>query len=132
MVSVAVWIDRPAGRDGNPAGEHEAKIRQAAHLLRQLDECPESLRWLASRHAAGDRLDVGKMDLLSLFLAGATLDPALLQLLGPATSHAGLRDRYDRHLAEGEARYDADDEWAPESAEDVEGVPPAAPTAPMT
>jgi hypothetical protein len=74
---------------------------------------------------------VDKLQLLSEFLAGAALDPGLLRLLGPATSHAGLRNQYGRHRAREEARYDsgdaprgdADDEFLPEDAGDVEGVP---------
>jgi hypothetical protein len=116
---VLVRPPRPAPRIGPPPGpeafrdwqphpalaadvrdevrRHAGHPLAAEHLLRRLDEIPDAFRWLCDRHAAGDRLDVGKLHLLSEFMAGAALDPALLRLLGPATSHWGLARVLDRH-----------------------------------
>jgi hypothetical protein len=70
-----------------------------AALLLRLRTLPVLMKWLTHRHGAGDVLDPVKALALHGFAEEAERDPALLQVLGPATSHATMARHLEQHLA---------------------------------
>jgi hypothetical protein len=70
-----------------------------AALLLRLRTLPVLLKWLTHRHGAGDVLDPVKAMTLHALAEEAEKDPALLQVLGPATSHATMARHLEMHLA---------------------------------